>query len=101
MPGDPLGVHSTTGGARVPPYSEEAEVGVLGSTLLDSARVLDICVESQLVPESFYIPAHRLIFETMLEMSRQGLAVDILTVAERLRAAGKLDSHSSPCRILH
>ena len=33
---------------RVPPYSEEAEKGVLGSVLLDSVRVMDICIEHQL-----------------------------------------------------
>ena len=36
---------------RVPPYSSEAERGVLGSILLDSgkdSRVLDLCTENAL-----------------------------------------------------
>jgi hypothetical protein len=33
---------------RIPPYSEEAEKGVLGSVLLDPAKVMDLCIESQL-----------------------------------------------------
>lgn len=77
---------------RVPPYSEEAERGVLGSILLDSANVMDVCIERQLVPESFYVPAHRVIFDTMLGMSRDGAVIDALTVTERLKSANKLDN---------
>jgi len=77
---------------RIPPHSEEAEMGVLGSILLDAARVMDLCIEQQLSPDSFYLSAHRLIYETMLEMVNQGAAIDLLTVTDRLRAAGKLDA---------
>ena len=76
---------------RVPPYSEEAERGVLGSILLDSMKIMDLCIERQLIVESFYVPAHRIIFEALLDMSRRGMVIDVLTVAERLKAAGKLD----------
>ena len=38
---------------RMPPYSEEAERGVLGSALLDAARVVDLAVERGISPESF------------------------------------------------
>ncbi|MBA4389242.1 MAG: replicative DNA helicase [Verrucomicrobia bacterium] len=76
---------------RVPPYSEEAEKGVLGSILLDSHRVLDLCLEAQVVVDAFYIPAHRSIFEAMVDLSKLGQAVDVLTVTERLRTVARLD----------
>ena len=79
------------GGERVPPNSEEAERGVLGSILLDAGRVLDVCVEQQLTPGSFYIPAHRLIYEHMLGLYAQGSAVDALTLTERLKASSRLE----------
>lgn len=81
---------------RVPPHSEEAERGVLGSVLLDGEQILDLCVERQLTPESFHIPAHRLIFETMLAMSRESRPIDLLTVSERLQSAGLLDRVGGP-----
>ncbi len=81
---------------RVPPHSEEAERGVLGSVLLDGGKVLDLCVEQQLSAESFYIPAHRTVFETMLDMSREGRPIDLLTVTERLQNAGVLDRVGGP-----
>ena len=43
---------------RIPPYSEDAERGVLGSALLDAGRVVDLAIERGLRPESFYVPAH-------------------------------------------
>ncbi len=81
---------------RVPPHSEEAERGVLGSVLLDSAHVLDLCIEGQLTPDAFYIPAHRLIMEAILDMARDGRPVDTLTVTERMRTAGTLDKAGGP-----
>jgi len=76
---------------RLPPYSEEAEQGVLGSVLLDANRVMDLCIEQQLVAESFYVPAHRLVYGAMLDLAREGAAIDVLTVADRLRSAGDIE----------
>ena len=63
----------------------------MGSVLLDASRVLDLCIAQQLVPESFYIPAHRIIYEALCDMQAQGQAVDILTVSERLKTGGNLE----------
>ncbi|MBN2302147.1 MAG: replicative DNA helicase [Lentisphaerae bacterium] len=76
---------------RSPPYSEEAEKGVLGSVLLDSVKIMDICLERQLVPESFYVPAHKLIFQAFVAMCQEGSVIDVLTVTERLKNMGALD----------
>lgn len=76
---------------RVPPYSEEAEKGVLGSVLLDSVRVMDICIEHRLDDDSFYAPIHRMVFEAMLRLHSQNRVIDVLTVAEQLRDAGQLE----------
>lgn len=81
---------------RVPPHSEEAERGVLGSVLLDGEKILDLCVERQLTADAFYLPAHRTVFETMLEMSREGRPIDLLTVSERLQSAGLLERVGGP-----
>ncbi|MBN1671278.1 MAG: replicative DNA helicase [Kiritimatiellae bacterium] len=76
---------------RLLPYNEEAERGVLGSILLDASRVLDLCIEHQIAVESFHVEAHRLVFESMLEMSRDGRPIDVLTVSDRIQSAGKLE----------
>jgi len=79
------------GAERVPPHSTEAERGVLGSILMDSGRVLDICQASGLVPEAFYEPAHRTIYEAMLQLQGQLRAIDLLTLREALERAGQLE----------
>jgi replicative DNA helicase len=79
---------------RAPPHSVEAERGVLGSILLDvgsDSRVFDLCTESGIVAGSFFSPAHRLLFETLFEMSHAGVTIDALTLNERLRALNRLD----------
>ena len=81
---------------RLPPHSEEAERGVLGCVLLAADRAMDLCVERQLIAESFYIPAHRIVFDTMLGMLQAGKPIDILTVSNALRDAGNLDKIEGP-----
>ena len=86
---------SSPAALRTPPHSAEAERGVLGSVLLDAAasdsRVLDLCTENGITPESFFAPANRLLFETLMEMSHAALTIDPLTLNERLRALNRLD----------
>ncbi len=77
---------------RVPPHSAEAEKGVLGAVLLDSSRVMDLCVGEGLVPEAFYFESHRRLFAEFQAMQRAGMAIDLLTAVERLRSAERLDA---------
>ncbi len=76
---------------RVPPYSEEAERGVLGSILLESERVVDLCIEGGIVPEAFYVGSHRALYEVLVEMHRRREPVDIVTLKEKLEGLGQLD----------
>lgn len=77
---------------RIPPHSEDAERGVLGSMMVDADRAIDLAIEHQIRAESFYIPAHRRIFETILDLHEAGRPVDLLTVGDRMRDLGMLDS---------
>jgi replicative DNA helicase len=79
-------------GDRIPPYSEEAEKGVLGAILLDFDRALNLAVDSRITPETFYTPAHRTIYEAMIQMLSAGQAVDVLTLADFLTANDKIKS---------
>ena len=73
---------------KTPPHSAEAERGVLGSILLDAetgedTRVLDLCLTHGIEPESFFDPRHRIIFETLLEMSRETLEQCLAVFCDR------------------
>ncbi|MCX7818893.1 MAG: replicative DNA helicase [Kiritimatiellae bacterium] len=76
----------------VPPHSEAAEVGLLGSILVDGERVLGACASRRVKPDCFYNPLHREVFETALTLHDEGRPVDLLTVSARLRDLGRLEA---------
>lgn len=81
---------------RVPPHNEEAERGVLGCALLDFQRVIDLCVLHKITPDAFYVPQHRLIYETLLVMNQSGRPADLLSVNGRMRTDGLIDRLDHP-----
>jgi len=74
-----------------PPHSLEAEQSVLGGILLSDRAMYGLVIEEGLKPEDFYRERHRLIYESMLALYRESEPIDVLTVAEHLRSAGRLD----------
>lgn len=74
---------------RVPPHSVEAESSVLGALMLDNTawdRCGDLLAEAD-----FYRQEHREIFSVIGAMVNAGKTADIITVFERLEAAGKAE----------
>jgi len=76
---------------RIPPHSEEAEYGVLGSILVEADRVIDLAVERQITADSFYNPQHQVLYEHMLALREQNRPIDLITLVERLNAVNLLD----------
>ena len=76
---------------RQPPHSPEAERAVLGAVLIDFEKVIDLCVHHKLTLEAFYVPANRLIFAEMGNMTAKHRAIDAMTVADGLRLKGELE----------
>lgn len=66
------------------PYSPEAEQAVLGAIILDST-VFDKVLEYVKTPEFFYVALHKIIFATMSEMINFGMAIDFITLLEKLK----------------
>ena len=78
-------------GLRIPPHSEEAERGVLGSILLDPANAIDKCLAKRLGSDSFYDRRHQALFEQMVDMSLANVAMDAITIAEWLKSKNALE----------
>jgi len=73
---------------RTPPYNEEAEIAVLGSILLNNdclAEILSIINDSD-----FYIPSNKLIFNGMVSLFEEGIAIDHVTLGNKLKLQGNL-----------
>jgi replicative DNA helicase len=84
IPGD-------SGGLRIPPHSDEAERGVLGSILLDPSGSLDKCLAKRLGPDSFYDRRHQALFEQLVDMSQANKPMDAITIGEWLKARNALE----------
>lgn len=79
---------------KVPPQNLEAEQAVLGGILLKNSVLFNLV---DLVGEDdFYSPAHRLVFQAILDLSRKNAPIDLVSLAEALRAAGRLDEVGGP-----
>ena len=72
------------------PQNIEAEEAVLGAILVNPTTLTK--VSDSLKPQSFYKPAHRDIFEAMMQLYNSGENIDIVTVSETLNYNGKLES---------
>jgi len=75
---------------RVPPGNVEMERAILGAILLDN-EALPKAIESLAGATDFYKPAHRKIFETMLDLFERNEPVDLMTLSEALRRRNWLD----------
>ncbi len=73
---------------KLPPHSREAEQSVLGA-LLVSDRAWDEVVD-RLQSSDFYFSQHRIIFETMHQLSAKHVPFDVLTFSEALKNKKKL-----------
>ena len=69
-----------------PPHSREAEEALVGAVLINPAGRQGI----NLVPDDFYIHRNGWIWGAILSLEKQGLPIDIVTVAEELDKQGHL-----------
>ena len=70
------------------PQNVEAEQAVLGAVLIESSvinQILEI-----LTPDDFYKEAHRKIFNAMIDLDRESVPIDILTLYDYLKSNGNL-----------
>lgn len=77
---------------KLPPHSVEAEQGVLGCIMLSPADCLGICIEKLSGSEAFYDLRHRAIFECLLSMRQDGVAIDLITLQQELKDLCQLES---------
>ncbi|MBQ3819778.1 replicative DNA helicase [bacterium] len=72
------------------PQNIEAEEAVLGAILVNP-NVITKVVET-LKPESFYKPAHRFVYEAMLQLFNSNERIDIVSVSDVLNYNSKLET---------
>ncbi|HUV46680.1 MAG TPA: replicative DNA helicase, partial [Candidatus Bathyarchaeia archaeon] len=75
-------------GGKIPPHSEEAEVSVLGSILIDKDAIFTVA--PILIPEHFYKDVHKFIFEAVLGLYEGREPIDLVTIADQLKKTHRL-----------
>ncbi|MFN8349879.1 MAG: replicative DNA helicase [Flavobacteriales bacterium] len=79
---------------KLPPQAPELEQAVLGAMMLERNAVneaIDI-----LQPDSFYVEAHKRIFDAIQGLFRTDQPIDLLTVTQELKRRGELDIVGGP-----
>jgi replicative DNA helicase len=74
---------------KLPPYSLEAEMSVLGGLMLDNRALDDLA--DKLGAEDFYRQDHQLIYTGISELVSSGRPCDFVTLTEHLRSQGRLE----------
>jgi len=73
----------------VPPHNYEAESAVLGSILVDKEAILRVA--DLVTPDDFYRESHADIFDAMLALFGKSEPIDIISISDRLKDAGKIE----------
>ncbi|MEY8000752.1 replicative DNA helicase [Clostridium sp. Mt-5] len=72
------------------PHNIEAEQSVIGSMLIDKTAIVESIQVLKI--EDFYKDAHKVIFESILDLYKKDVAVDIITLTENLKSKSKLEA---------
>ena len=75
---------------RIPPQNIDAEQSVLGSMLLDKDIIPTIT--EILKSDDFYREDHKEIFDSIMDLFEKAEPIDVITVSERLKLRGTLES---------
>jgi replicative DNA helicase len=74
------------------PHSVEAEEYLLSCCLIDGAEVVARSLEAGISPESFYVPAHGIVFEKLRDLANRQAPIDVAVLGEELKTAKQLDA---------
>ncbi len=75
---------------KIPPQALDIEEVFLGALLVEGDKFNE--VKTMLPDEAFYKESNKLIYQAMRYINRKGGKIDLLTITERIRDIGKIES---------
>jgi len=90
-------METNTDVTMVPPHDADAEAALIGSMMLDAAKIDAVHVD----PAWFYVPGNQVICRTLMTMHSAGVATDPVTVASQLDGSGQLSSAGGIQHLYH
>ncbi len=77
---------------RILPHSPEAEKHLLACCLIDGQDVVSRCLMAKISAASFYVPAHGIVYDAILDLYGRQKPISISVLAEELKTSRTLDS---------
>jgi replicative DNA helicase len=87
-------MEGSTGTKTAPPHDTNMEASVIGAVLIDADAVVKVA--DVVKPDDFYDPKHQRIYEAILDLYDKRTPLDVLTLANQLKASGYLDMVGGP-----
>ena len=81
---------SYAGNLPVPPNNEFAERAILGAIILDDDQIEKVV--TNLLAKDFYVPKHRMIFETMSALYEERESIDLVTIQNKMKRRNEFDA---------
>jgi len=75
---------------KTPPNNLEAERAILNSLLMNGNYIPQMC--EILTAQDFYLSAHKLLFQVMIDLEQNKKQIDIITVQDELTKKNQLDA---------
>ncbi len=83
-----------TSTAGIQPQNAEAEASLLGALLIDTDAIVKIA--DVISPNDFFDKRHERIYQAILHLYEHRQSIDVLTLSDRLKNSGELDSIGGP-----
>lgn len=84
---------------RAMPHALGPEKSILSSMLQNPLEYVSTAIEEKLTKEHFYLPAHGIIFDLLLEFFEKGLQVEVVALVQKLIDKNLLESVGGPAAI--
>lgn len=81
---------------KVPPYSKELEMNVLGGLIIDNSYIDTVNPILDPKKDQFYINAHNLIYRAICDLHDRNEPVDLITLTEEMKSRGELEKIGGP-----
>jgi replicative DNA helicase len=75
--------------SQIPPQNIEVEEAILGGIMLDPEAIGRVA--EKLVPEAFYVNAHKIIYQAALALNSQGKPTDLISLSDWLSDRKQLE----------
>lgn len=78
---------------RVPPHSLESEQALIACCVFDGGQdSMTACIEAKVGAESFFKPAHQIIFQSLVELYDKGVPIDEIILGDKLKSKGEFEN---------